>query len=614
MAESPTCAGAGGAAADASSVARPDYLAALRLLKSQSAGYRWPLFQAVVFSVAFVALDLLLVWGIWRLCAAVFQGTITAAVFLENGLLVLASVLLGQLAFGISTTKSHLVAFGLIRTVRQTLADHLSRLPLGWYSTRASGEAKKLVVDDPEQLEILTAHALPEGLGALFMWLGVSVWLFLVDWRMALATIVLTPVSFLILSRALAGSSALASDYQGALGRMNGAIVEYLAGMPVLKVFNRTGDSFAGTAEAVRAYTAIETRMGRQYILRGGTFQALVLANITVILPAGVWMLHAGWIDPQTLVFFAIVGGNYSVPLLKLFNVFHRFAHISMVSTLIEEVLGTPAQPDATRRVDLPDTDIVFEGVCFAYDGPDVVHDVSFRARSRSVTALVGPSGSGKSTVAALAARFHDVRQGRITLGGVDVRDIPQKQLMETVAFVFQDTFLFAATVAENLRVGKPDATREELEAAARAARAHEFIMALPQGYDTPVGERGRALSGGERQRLAIARAILKDAPVVILDEATAFTDPDNEAAIQEALSALSANKTLLVVAHRLHTIAAAECIVVLDRGRIAGSGTHEALLGQDGLYRTLWDNYTRARSLSLRTQTVPSAVPGEGA
>ena len=390
-------------------------------------------------------------------------------------------------------------------------------------------------------------------------------------------------------------------DLARRLVRLNASIVEYLAGMPVVKVFNRTGDSFAETGDAVRSYVAMETEWARDYVPLGGTFYTLVLANIVVILPVGLALLHAGSIDLPTLLLFVILGANYSQPLIKLFNQFHTLAHISMGAMLVTDLLETAPQADTGARVELADHDVSFEGVGFGYGAQDALHDVTFVARTSEVTALVGPSGSGKSTIASLVPRFRDVRSGRVTIGGVDVREIGLGQLMDTVAFVFQDTFLFSDTIAANIRFGKPDATDAEVEAAAKAARAHDFIATLPHGYATHLGEQGHSLSGGERQRIAIARAMLKNAPIIVLDEATAFADPDNEAAIQEAIGALISRRTLIVVAHRLHTIVDADRIVVVDGGGVAESGRHEELVAHGGLYARLWDDYTHAQAVTLR-------------
>ncbi len=582
------------------SAASPDYFASLRLVWRFLSGSRPKLFGAVGLATLSTACELVPIWAVYRVIDAAIAGSLDWGFGLFYAGLALAGIVIGYTMLGWALGLSHIVAFDAIYRLRLAIARHMARLPLGYFATRKSGDAKKLVVDEPEKLELIVAHGLPEGVSALATWMAVSIWLFVVDWRMALAAIFMTPVSFALMTIAMVRSGKRAADYQAANARMNGSIVEYLAGMPVVKMFNRTGESLAETSAAVRDYAEIEVEWARDYIPLGGSFYTLVLTNIVVILPVGLAFMTTGTLDLPTLLLFVLLGAHYSQPLLKLFNQFHTLAHISMGSMLVANLLDEAPQADSGRRIALPNTDISFDNVSFAYGDHDVLHDVSLTARTGEITALVGPSGSGKSTIASLVPRFWDVRSGRITLGGIDVREIGIDQLMDTVAFVFQNTFLFSDTIAANIRFGNPNASDAEVEAAARAARAHEFIMALPDGYQTHLGEHGGTLSGGERQRLAIARAILKDAPVVVLDEATAFADPDNEAAIQEAIGALTKGRTLIVVAHRLHTIAHAHNIIVVENGCIVEQGEHEDLLVDDGLYARLWRDYTAARSIRL--------------
>ncbi len=590
----------------------PDYLASLRLVMRYIDKSRTRMAGAVLLAIVAVGCELLPVWCVYRVVSAAIEGSADWRFVLTHAAIALAGVLFGFLALGLSLALSHVVAFDVIYRLRLDMARHMARLPLGYFVDRRSGDAKKLVVDEPEKLETIIAHGLPEGTSALATWLAVSIWLFVVDWRMALATIAVAPVSFLLLTLAMKRGGKRAGAYQAAGARMNGSIVEYLTGMPVVKIFNRTGESFAETANAVRDYAAVETLWARDFIPLGGTFNSLVLANITVIAPVGLGLFWMGSVDLPTLLFFVILGASYSQPLLKLFNQFHTLAHISMGSMLVGRLLDAEPQWNTGHIVNLASHDVTFDKVSFAYGEQQVLHEISFTAKTGEVTALVGPSGSGKSTIASLVARFHDVGSGKVTVCGVDVRDMAIGQLMNTIAFVFQDTFLFSDTIAANIRFGKRDASDAEIEVAARAACAHDFIMALPHGYQTHLGEHGHSLSGGERQRLAIARAILKDAPVIILDEATAFADPDNEAAIQDAIAALTAGRTLIVVAHRLNTIAAADRILVVDGGRIVESGRHDGLVAKGGHYARLWGDYVCAQAVTLNPQDTLEAGAAE--
>ncbi len=592
----------------ASETGGPDYLASLKLLGRFLSGSRLAMGGAILLATAAVACELAPIVVVYKVVTAALTGTLGPAYLVGAAGLALLAVVVGYALMGLSVGLSHVVAFDVLCRLRLALARHLARLPIGWFADRKSGDAKKLIIDEPESMELIFAHGIPEGVSALATWVAVSIWLFLVDWRMALATVAVTPVAFVLISTGMARGARRAADYQRAGARMNASVVEFLAGMAVVKIFNRTGESFAETARAVRAYAEVETAWAEDYLPLGGTFYALVLTNVVVILPVGAFLMAAGSLDLSTLVLFVILGANYSQPLMKLFNQFHTLAHISMGSTRIAEALAAEPQADSGRTVALASHDVVFDEVSFGYGKEEVLHRVSFTAPAGSVTALVGPSGAGKSTVASLVARFWDPRSGRVTLGGVDLREIGLAQLMDMVAFVFQDSFLFSDTIAANIRFGNPKASDAEVEAAARAARAHDFIMAFPDGYGTRLGDRGQLLSGGERQRIAIARAILKDAPVIVLDEATAFADPDNEAAIQEAMGELTAGRTLLVVAHRLHTIMSADQILVVDGGRIVEAGRHDDLVAKGGHYARLWRDYTEARDVVLK----PAGVSGQ--
>lgn len=584
----------------------PDLLSSVKLVSDSLPAHWRPMVLSLGAAILSVGLELVPIWLTFLLVSQLVDGTATTTGFLMFGGVLLVTIPTSYYLFGFATTQSHIVAFRVLFELRQRLAQRLTELPLGFFSRLRSGSARKILIDEPERLELIIAHALPEGMSAFVSWVVVTIWLFTMDWRMALASIALTPISFGFLIAAMTMSIPLMGDWQKASSRLNGAVGEYLSGISAIKIFTGNSGVSDEARESIRQFAQSQSDMGRRYVPLGGTFYALVLANVTVILPVGLWLLHQGEISFEVLLFFVILGGNYSAPLLRLFSIFNSFAHVSVAASEIQDVLDAPAQTDTGNELELENLDIQFHDVGFAYDDVDVIKNMNFCALSNQTTALVGPSGSGKSTLASLIARFYDLPAGTITIGGQDIAKMGREQLMRTVGFVFQDTFLFSGTIEDNLRFARPDASEAELHSAARAAQAHDFVMALPDGYQTNIGDGSGLLSGGERQRLAIARTILKDAPIIILDEATAFADPDCEVEIQKAISQLARGKTLVVVAHRLHTIAAADQILVLDSGKLVEQGQHAQLLEQNGLYARMWTDYMATRQGVMRA-TDPS-------
>lgn len=546
-------------------------------------------------------------WSIYRTVDALVAGDPQRGDLERWALIALVGIVVRFAAYGLALFVSHLAAYEVLYGIRLGMADHLARVPLGEITRRRSGEIKKVMGDDVERLELFLAHAIPDVVAAAVTLVATSAWLLSVDWRMGLGTLCLVIPAFACMSVAMARASSHMVAYQASLGEMNASIVELVRGMPVVRVFNRAEDQVREVGTSVDRYVHTVRRYSLDFLPLGTAFFVLIAANVVVLVPLGVWLWDRGSLAAGDLLFFFILGLGALAPLLPLMFFLSRLAHLSSGGNLVRELMelatlddghGGPGAPaPADRSVELRD-------VTFAYGDREVLHGVSLRAEPGTVTALVGPSGAGKSTIASLIARFWDVDGGAIEIGGVDVRHLPNDVLTRHVAVVFQDTFLFDDTVAGNLRVARPDATDAELEAACRAARAHDFVAALPQGYDTPVGELGARLSGGERQRLTIARALLADAPIVVLDEATAFTDPDNEAAIQEAIGSLVAGRTVIVIAHRLSTIVDADQILVVDDGRIAERGTHDDLLALDGAYRRLWQDHEAAAAAALRPTT----------
>ncbi len=386
---------------------------------------------------------------------------------------------------------SHVATSDIEQSVRIEVTEHLARLPLGWFGSRRSGEIKKILAEDIGRLELFVAHAVPELLSALVYWLVVTTWLFALDWRLAAATAMVVPVGFALLVLVWRGTMRKVHDYEAAEARMNGSIVELLVGLPVLKVFQRAQQALGETRQAIDHYVTHQTQWSREYFPIGSVFYTVVNANVVVVLTTGMALSLAGAVTTNTLLLFLLLGLGYSLPLLRFYNLGAHAVFIASAIVAVQQILDEPPLPDSGRRVDLDGHDVEFRQVSFAYNGDLALDNVSFVAREGQVTALVGPSGAGKTTVARLIARFADPDIGAVLVGGVDVRAMAVGQLMDTVALVAQDPFLFHDTVAANIRVGRPSATAEEVEAAAQAARAHDFIQALPLSYDTMVGERG---------------------------------------------------------------------------------------------------------------------------
>ncbi|CAJ1503236.1 ABC transporter ATP-binding protein/permease [[Mycobacterium] burgundiense] len=499
----------------------------------------------------------------------------------------------GTLLTAAMTLWLHRVDAGFARGLRARLLTKLSKLPLGWFTQRGSGAIKQLVQDDTLSLHYLITHAIPDAVAAVIAPLAVLVYLFVVDWRLALVLLVPVLFSLVLMSTMSIQSGPKIGQSQRWAERMTSEAGAYLEGQPVVRVF---GGAAASTfRRRLEEYIDFLVTWQRPFVGKK-TLMDLVTrpsAFLWLIMAAGTPLVVTGRMDPVDLLPFIFLGTTFGARLLGIGYGLGgiqggMLAARRIQSALDEDELGV--QPEQTATADTAGT-VVFDRVQFGYrPGVPVIDDVSLSLRPGTVTALVGPSGSGKSTLAALLARFHDVHRGAIRVDGLDIRTMSADDLYRRVGFVLQDAQLVAGTVAENIALAKPDAEAAEIEAAARDAQIHDRIAAMPDGYDT-VLESGSALSGGERQRLTIARAILADTPVLILDEATAFADPESEYLVQQALNRLTRDRTVLVIAHRLHTITHADQIVVLDDGRIAEIGTHDQLFAADGRYRALWDS-----------------------
>ncbi|MBI1298513.1 ATP-binding cassette domain-containing protein [bacterium] len=540
-------------------------------------------------------------------------GEIDADHILRLALIALIAAVVKGMALLGAEAASHVAAYRILYDIRLALARKMGGLPLGWFNQRSTGVVKKVIHEDTEQLEVGLAHVTPDVIGGVAITIFTTVALFIIDWRMALVTMAVTPLAIAVFSWQLS-RLAIMGEYERETAQMNATVIQYINGMKVIKAFTLATQRFAKLRASIQRmrdlYDKMAARLGIAYQLM---FVLLRVGAVIVVAPVGLWFYQSGSLDLPTYLFFLLISMTYNRPVLNV--IFHGATAVYQIKYAADRVgeifnaaaLTEPANPQRPQN-----HTIEFKDVSFSYGDPadsagqasTVLKGVSFTAPVGTMTALVGPSGAGKTTIARLIPRFWDVTGGDIQIGGVSIKEMPIEALMDHVAFVFQDVFLFNDSIYENIRVGKPNATRDEIIAAATAARCHDFIMELG-GYDYQVGENGMRLSGGQKQRISVARALLKDAPIIVLDEATAFVDPENESQIQAAIGELTAGagKTLIVIAHRLSTITGADQILLIDDGRIAAAGTHAELLAQSELYKSMWQAHADAQGWQFSAQ-----------
>ena len=504
--------------------------------------------------------------------------------------------------YALSTMLAHVSAYTILEGLRLQAADRLMGAPLGEVDSRPIGAMKSTIVDRIEDIEPPLAHMIPELSSNILLPLVVAIAMFAIDWRMGLALLVTIPVALIPMAFGLRTYNKNYAAYMAANAHVNSVIVEYVEGIQVVKAFSQGERSYQKFANAVRSFRDFTMDWFRCTWASMNLCLSILPTTLLGTLPMGTFLYQTGVLDPAQVTLCLMLALGIVTPLMSATAFINSMKSMQFAVKDTRELLDLPQLSQVERDAPLNGCDIQLRDVSFSYsgDGEEVLHHLDLTIPQGKFTALVGPSGGGKSTIARLAARFWDVTGGSITLGGRDIRELPLKQLSREISFVTQDNFLFDCSLKENIRLGRPGASDEEVFAAARAAQCEEFIGRLEHGWDTAAGDAGKQLSGGERQRIAIARAILKDAPIVILDEATAFTDPENEDKIQRSIMALSKGKTLLVIAHRLSTIQNADQIVVLEKGQIVDRGTQRELLDRCPLYQTLWAAHVGARSWAV--------------
>lgn len=553
------------------------------------------LISSGILAVISTAVQFIPYYCIYKIIELMMTGNYTAASMMQWSLLSIASVITGMVFLYASSMCSHVAAFNILYEVRMNILQHLSKVPMGYFTEHSSGQMIKTIDQSVEKMESFIAHQIPDIVSAVLFPVIYIVLMVVIDWRLGLVSLI--PIFIgIIMYLFLMGKTMkdnTVREYHDSLEEMNSNGVEYVRAMPAVKIFGLSVDNFKRFYQSIQDYRTLVVRWTKSFRSGYVSYTTLITSVVLFVIPFGAYLLNQNPSDKSlalTVMMFVILSSGTNAPFMKLMNAASTFSNVNEGVKRVDEMFAI--KPVAEKESDQPFTDngIQFEDVSFSYtqDNP-VLHDISFSLKPNTMNALVGPSGGGKSTIAQLLLRFYEVNKGAIKIGGIDIRDVSIDRLMKQVSFVFQDVTLFNDTIEENIRMGNSSSSLETVKNAAMQARCHDFIMSLPNGYDTKIGEDGVYLSKGEAQRVSIARALLKNAPILVLDEATAYADAENEVYIQQAINELVQGKTVLIIAHRLWTIQHVDQILVCNEGRIENSGTHDSLLQHSELYAKLW-------------------------
>lgn len=563
--------------------------------------HKGKVFTSALIAIIGVGLDVVPYFSVANIINNIVEGKVEIGAYIPYILAVLVGLLGSILFHELSTIISHNLAYRVIEGKRKKLVDKLSKISMGEIEKRSSGQWSQFMVETLDKMEQPIAHVIPEVIANLLIPIVLVVIIFIMDWRIGVANLLTIPLGLLFFMMMMRGYEEKSKRYQEASKAMNTTMVEYVNGIKVIKAFNKSASSFGKFKETVNENkkAMLDWYLSVCFSMTGA--METIPATMIFVLPTSLYLFMQGSVEMSLLIMCILLSYASYKPLIKAMSHLETVANIKIVMKEINKVMEIPDLERGKQLKHIKSYDVEFQNVSFAYDeSKNVLNNISFKANEKELTAIVGDSGGGKSTIAKLIAGFWNIDKGKILIGDVDLNDMPLKQNMELITYVSQENFLFNKTILENLRVAKEDASMDEIKEACVKASCHDFIMNLPNGYETVVGEGGSSLSGGERQRIVIARSFLKNSPIVLLDEATAYSDPDNEAIIQESIDALIKDKTVIMIAHRLSTIVKANKIIVVDNGNIVEEGSHEKLLELNGRYREMWDVYTEAKEIEV--------------
>ena len=532
---------------------------------------------------------------VYRTLLFLFEKGADPSAALRYGVIA-AIAIVGRFVFAIiSGIFSHLGAFNTLYHVREEISRHIATVNLGFFTSHSSGEIKKVIIEDVERIEKFLAHQIPDVISALCVPIIVFIYLLTVNVPMALSLLAPVILGMVIQCVATVVTGRQMPEYHRLQGKLNSTIMQFINGMPVMKTYNMTAEGYKEYSNTVTEYNAFWKKSTRDQGYTYGVFVALVESGILFALPIGGFLYFNESLAVQDYLFFMIMSMVFLSGLLNLMNLSMMFSQIMSGMSRIQDIMELPSTLEGAGGIDkTQEHEVSFEHVSFRYDTTDVLKDINLVLPAGSLTAFVGASGAGKTTAAQLIPKFWEVTEGAVKIDGKSITELKTENLMDLVSFVFQETFMMSDTIYQNIAIGNTTATHEQVENAAIAAQIHDFICGLPDGYNTKLGEDGVKLSGGEKQRICIARAILKDAPIIVFDEATSYTDIENEHKIQLALQNLLKGKTTIMIAHRLHTIIGADQICVFHQGKVEETGTHQELLEENGRYARMWAAYTQ--------------------